>query len=159
MDVYARDSSRERNPREKKMKKDRSHDRSKKSKKDKIDKSKRRRHDSSDEDDIHPDPKRTHAEDLLDASRHRVPSPVEPRTVVAPAASIPASKIDFFSQLIKEESKKGQIGTAHAVGKDKNQLPTSSSQDWICPKCSTSNFKNSNQCQKCRALKRMSTYR
>jgi hypothetical protein len=71
------------------------------------------------------------------------------------------SRMDFFKQLAEEEGKKGQVGTAHAVVKDSygSEPSDGTSQDWVCPKCSKSNFKNSNQCQKCHALKRMSQFR
>ena len=162
----SRSGSRERSSHDKKRKRDRKHDHSsrkhkseKKGKKEK--KEKRRRHDSSDEDET-PILKRQSmaAEDAPPNASGDCPRPAAAAEAQEAAAAKPVSKVDFFNQLLQEENKKGQIGTAHAVGKDNGVAGAASgSNDWECPKCSTSNFKNSNQCQKCHALKRMSTYR
>jgi hypothetical protein len=71
------------------------------------------------------------------------------------------SKLEFFASLKYSEDKKGVVGTVHARGKRDNDNVASAGNpgDWTCPKCSTSNFKNSNQCQKCHALKRITQYR
>lgn len=71
------------------------------------------------------------------------------------------SKLEFFASLKNSEDKKGVVGTVHARGKRDGDIAVSGGNagDWSCPKCSTSNFKNSNQCQKCHALKRITQYR
>jgi rubredoxin len=75
------------------------------------------------------------------------------------------SKSDFFAQLRMQESRRGVVGTVHAKGKSSGPgvtggAPgTAPSQDWTCPKCGASNYKHFNECQKCHALKRLTTYR
>lgn len=73
------------------------------------------------------------------------------------------SKADFFAQLMLQEGARSSatIGTIHAVGKEKKQPVTStqSQGDWKCDKCQTVNMKYAMQCDKCRAMKRMTAYR
>jgi trehalose/maltose hydrolase-like predicted phosphorylase len=71
------------------------------------------------------------------------------------------SKSAFFASLFAAESRKPATGTIHAVGKKSGMESDkkSSTGDWECPKCCSSNFKQSIQCHKCKAMKRMSSYR
>lgn len=74
------------------------------------------------------------------------------------------SKMDFFAQLRMQESRRGSVGTVHAKSKASASGGMSAtagpaSQDWNCPKCGASNYKHFNECQKCHALKRLTTYR
>jgi hypothetical protein len=83
---------------------------------------------------------------------------------VAPAAltQIAAtSKSDFFSKLLAKEKRAPPVGTFHATGKksDSQGSGSDSSTDWLCPKCNTSNYSHSHQCQKCKAVKRMTVWR
>mmetsp|Transcript_6322 Transcript_6322/g.9547 ORF Transcript_6322/g.9547 Transcript_6322/m.9547 type:complete len:150 (-) Transcript_6322:44-493(-) len=68
------------------------------------------------------------------------------------------SKADFFASLLAREKAKPPIGTFHAVGK-KADTEAEASKDWTCPKCMTSNYRHSHQCQKCKAIKRLSEWR
>jgi rubredoxin len=87
-------------------------------------------------------------------SSNPVEAPVEPKV----------SKSDFFAQLRLQESRRGAVGTVHAKGKasassGSGPALAGASQDWTCPKCGASNYKHFNECQKCHALKRLTTYR
>jgi hypothetical protein len=80
---------------------------------------------------------------------------------VAAITQIATSKTDFFSQLLAKEKRAPPVGTFHATGK-KSDTPSGGadlSTDWLCPKCNTSNYRHSHQCQKCKAVKRMTTWR
>ncbi len=70
-----------------------------------------------------------------------------------------SSKLDFFSKLMAKERLAPRVGTFHAVGKKSDNGSAEVSKDWTCPKCSTSNYRHSHQCQKCKAVKRMSDWR
>lgn len=164
MDKYSSDSSRDASTRDRKKKSKKSdHSSKKKSKKDKKEKHKRRRYDSSDEEDSQPIIKRQQVDNSSEGPGPETKAAVDelepPGAADALYISKPVSKLDFFNHLLRDESMKGQVGTAHAVGREANAASAASNQDWTCPKCSTSNFKNSNQCQKCHALKRLSQYR
>lgn len=82
---------------------------------------------------------------------------------VAPISVENVSKWDFFSMLQKSESLQPKVGSVHAKPKHTPSSITSTvskeSQDWICPKCSTSNPKYSIECSRCRAIKRLSEFR
>jgi len=71
------------------------------------------------------------------------------------------SKHDFFKELISLESRKPIVGTIHTAKKNQavNLLENLKSNDWNCSKCSTSNFRQSSQCQKCGALKKITEWR
>jgi hypothetical protein len=72
------------------------------------------------------------------------------------------SKSAFFANLLAQEMKKPATGTVHAVGKKDPILSISQAMkpgDWTCQKCSANNMKEALQCSKCRAMKRLSTYR
>jgi hypothetical protein len=80
----------------------------------------------------------------------------------APTLETKLSKAKYFAKLLEAESNKPQTGTIHSVGKKQDggtETKATNSGDWECPRCCTSNFKNSIQCQKCKGMKRMSTYR
>ena len=79
-----------------------------------------------------------------------------PILVPAPAKS----KSDFFAKLLAQEKSKPPVGTFHTVGKKASDMQTAeASKDWTCPKCSTSNYRHSHQCQKCKAIKRLTEWR
>lgn len=70
------------------------------------------------------------------------------------------SKTDFFAELLARENSKPPVGTFHAVGKKTTEASLGeASRDWTCHKCLTSNYRHSHQCQKCKAMKRMSEWR
>jgi hypothetical protein len=71
------------------------------------------------------------------------------------------SKSDFFAKLFAKEKLAPPVGTFHATGKksDEAHAPHESTTDWLCPKCNTSNYRHSHQCQKCKAVKRLSVWR
>jgi hypothetical protein len=77
------------------------------------------------------------------------------------SVSLPAkSKSDFFEKLLAQEKSKPPVGTFHAVGKKTSDMQSAeASKDWTCPKCSTSNYRHSHQCQKCKAIKRLTEWR
>jgi hypothetical protein len=73
------------------------------------------------------------------------------------AAATSVSREDFFANLMSLERLKPSVGTIHNTVK-KAELDKKTGS-WNCPKCSTSNFNNSHQCHKCKAIKRMTEYR
>lgn len=137
--------------RNKKIKKNKKKSKSKKADKDHSSKKKRKRYDSSSDSD-------SSSEFSRKASKRAIsPIPEEP---IAPSAA--AKKTDFFASLLAAENKKGPLGTVHFLGRDKNTVLESTQKgkgDWECPKCSTTNYKHSIQCTKCKAMKRLSEYR
>jgi hypothetical protein len=150
--------------RKKKSHKRRRHDSSSSESDDSVAKQRPRRHDSPEikEEEL---PHRTRAlpSNLDIAPREQSPThtassePAPP--VIGDATTV--SKLDFFEMLRRKEASVGPIGTVHSLGRKDSTAGASgvNKGDWICPKCSTSNFKNSNQCSKCHALKRLSQYR
>lgn len=73
-----------------------------------------------------------------------------------------SKKISFFEKLKQQEAEKQQVGTFHAIGKPlDDENPVEKSKDWECvkPGCGKVNDRRSTQCQKCRAMRRISTYR
>lgn len=101
------------------------------------------------------------AETKESTEENQLPSPA---SVPAPAAGLPiaaTSKSDFFAKLFAKEKLAPPVGTFHATGKksDESHAPHESTTDWLCPKCNTSNYRHSHQCQKCKAVKRLSAWR
>jgi len=66
---------------------------------------------------------------------------------------------DFFAKLMLKEINQPRIGTVHHIGKKADGVSERSSNDWLCPKCGTSNFRQSIQCTKCRCLKKITEWR
>lgn len=70
---------------------------------------------------------------------------------------------DFFATLKAREAAVGPVGTFHATGRrrDDGKLEPEDglSTDWSCHKCAASNFRQTVQCHKCKAMKRMTTWR
>ena len=136
--------------RNKKVKKNKKKSKSKKVDKDHS-KKKRKRYDSSSDSDS--------SDEVSSKISKRVTSPIS-QEPIAPSAA--AKKTDFFASLLAAENKKGPLGTVHFLGRDKNTVLESTQKgkgDWECPKCSTTNYKHSIQCTKCKAMKRLSEYR
>ena len=70
---------------------------------------------------------------------------------------------NFFATLKAREAAVAPVGTFHATGKrrDDGKLEPADgvSTDWSCHKCAASNFRQTVQCHKCKAMKRMTTWR
>ena len=71
------------------------------------------------------------------------------------------SKLTFFQELLLKEGKAQPIGTFHSTGKKQKTEAeqASNSGDWLCHKCQFKNQKYSQQCGKCKAMKKMTEYR
>ena len=65
----------------------------------------------------------------------------------------------FFDALKESEAQKESVGTIHAIGGDQRKVVEETSDDWNCYKCNASNFKQSIQCHKCHAMRRLNDYR
>ena len=67
----------------------------------------------------------------------------------------------FFAQLQSEEAKKDSVGTVHATGGEQQKVDQDAQgrDDWTCYKCNATNFKQSIECHKCRAMRRLNDYR
>lgn len=165
-DVHHKKKKHKHQKRSKKGHKRRRHDSSSSESEDSVTKQRPRRHDSPEnrdhelQDGVHiPSGER---EDMqLTESKQAPALETSAETFVRIAESTTVSKLDFFEILRRKEARTDPIGTVHALGrKDAAAGPSGTNKgDWTCPKCSTSNFKNSNQCSKCHALKRLSQYR
>jgi hypothetical protein len=105
-----------------------------------------------------------HAKDHSLSNAETKESTEENEVVPSPAAELSiaaTSKSDFFAKLFAKEKLAPPVGTFHATGKksDESHAPHESTTDWLCPKCNTSNYRHSHQCQKCKAVKRLSAWR
>jgi len=128
---------------EKKEKQEKKQKKEKKEKKSKKDK--RKRHDSDDE-----------GNDEINSNKN-IESSDDLKSSLRTVANV--SKSSFFESLMQSESRKMPIGTVHSLGKKLKDESKIDSGDWLCDKCSFKNQKYSNQCGKCKAMKRMTTYR
>ena len=129
----------------------------KKSKKDFKDKP--LRHDSSEDEEEKVENECNSTADLSQRSNNKI---------LIEKISINKSKITdddpktFFAKLTHQEMNKPKIGSIHSIGKKRDISKMStvvSSGDWECVKCSTTNFKNCIQCQKCKSMKKMTEWR
>lgn len=138
---------------------------------------KRKRHDSSDEEDVDARSVRSSGEiavkevrslalidkdleDVTHAGKNVDSNSVIVQKNVVRNEEIKTDKKDFFAKLLKEESRK-MVGSVHAIGKKDSGsgVVAAASGDWECVKCSATNMKHAMQCHKCRALKKMTEWR
>ena len=71
---------------------------------------------------------------------------------------------DFFKQIAQQESQKSQTGTFHAKGNTSSSvgsMPSTTMGDWECTRrgCGHKNHRLAQQCQQCKAMKRLSEWR
>jgi hypothetical protein len=144
------------------------HGKSKKDRKKEKKKSKKRKHrhddSSSDNDDGKKSSNRRRGEETSEAdlpvAQQLTIEPPAPQDNSSTKTESSKAKADFFAQLLARENAKPPVGTCHAVGKKNAEgESTENSRDWNCHKCLTSNYRHSHQCQKCKAMKRMSEWR
>ena len=61
----------------------------------------------------------------------------------------------FFDQLKEAEAGKPQVGSIHAMGHQPGNKEQEKNDDWECYKCNTNNFKQSIECTKCKAMRKL----
>ena len=95
--------------------------------------------------------------DFSDDNANRDAVDIEQKAAISTSGSVK----EFFANLIATETGKPIIGTIHHKDKkDTLSAPLQQkSTEWVCSKCNTPNIRQATQCQKCRALKKITEWR
>lgn len=161
--VHTRSVGTERAEEESRRRRKRSKEKKEKKSRKKHKSHKRPRRDSSSDEEKSEISETSQAKSMISSADMAESKEIEPKTEEEGPVATSVSKQAFFAQLLAKEGSKGSksVGTVHALGKREQESTqqAANSGDWECYKCGTSNFRQSVQCHKCKAMKRLTEWR